>query len=57
MKAKYIPNVLSVIRIILVFVFVAVFFMYPDNRDIALIVFITCQKQIYSGLTQGAVKG
>ena len=41
MKAKYIPNVLSVIRIILVFVFVAVFFVYPDNREIALIVFIT----------------
>ena len=40
MKAKYIPNVLSVIRIILVFVFVAVFFAYPDRREIALAVFI-----------------
>ena len=41
MKAKYIPNVLSVIRIILVFVFAAVFFLYPDKRWIALIIFVT----------------
>ena len=40
MKAKYIPNILSVIRIILVFVFVATFFIYPDHREIAIVVFI-----------------
>lgn len=40
MKAKYIPNVLSVIRIILVFVFVAIFHFCPDHRFIALVVFV-----------------
>lgn len=40
MKAKYIPNVLSVLRIILVFAFVVTFFKYPDNRAIALVIFI-----------------
>ena len=41
MKLKYIPNVLSVIRIILVFVFAWLFFWnYPDNTGLALLVFI-----------------
>lgn len=40
MKLKYIPNILSVIRIILVFVFVAVFFRYPDTPSIAVAVFV-----------------
>ncbi len=41
MKLKYIPNVLSVIRIILVFVFVGLFFFdYPDNLIWALFVFL-----------------
>ncbi len=40
MKLKYIPNILSVIRIILVFVFAAVFFMYPDKPLVALCVFL-----------------
>ena len=41
MKLKYIPNVLSVIRIMLVFVFVGLFFCnYPDNLKWALLVFL-----------------
>lgn len=40
MKMKYIPNILSVIRILLVFVFAAVFFMFPDKPVIAVIVFL-----------------
>ncbi len=41
MKLKYIPNILSVIRIILVFVFVGLFFCdYPENTVWALFVFI-----------------
>lgn len=42
MKAKNIPNILSVFRIMLVFVFVYVFFLdYPANLIPALIVFLT----------------
>ncbi len=42
MKAKNIPNILSVFRILLVFVFVYVFFLdYPDNLVPALIVFLS----------------
>lgn len=41
MKLKYIPNILSVIRIILVFVFVALFFHdYPNNLMWALFIFL-----------------
>lgn len=40
MKMKYIPNILSVVRIILVFVFVGVFFTYPDKPIIAVLVFL-----------------
>lgn len=40
MKLKYIPNILSVVRIMLVFVFAAVFFVYPDKPFIAVIVFL-----------------
>ncbi len=40
MKLKYIPNILSVVRIVLVFVFAAVFFMYPDKPLIAVAVFL-----------------
>ena len=42
MKLKYIPNVLSIIRIMLVGVFILVFFNdYPNNLIWALIVFLT----------------
>ena len=40
MKLKNIPNILSIIRIILVFVFVAVFFV-ADSPVWALIIFLT----------------
>ena len=39
MKAKYIPNVLSVVRILLVFVFAAAFFMC-DSKVPALVIFV-----------------
>lgn len=40
MKLKYIPNILSFIRIGLVFLFVYVFFSYPDDLTIAAWIFI-----------------
>lgn len=41
MKLKYIPNILSVIRIILVFVFIYLFFAdYPNNLIAALLIFL-----------------
>lgn len=40
MKAKYIPNILSVIRIIMAFAFAAVFIWLPDKLYIAVIIFV-----------------
>ncbi len=41
MKAKYIPNILSVIRIILAFVFAAIFiWWYPDGAVWAAVIFV-----------------
>lgn len=40
MKLKYIPNILSFIRIGLVFLFVYVFFTYPDGLTLAAWIFI-----------------
>ncbi len=40
MKAKYIPNVLSVLRLMMAFAFAAVFIWLPDKLYIAVIIFI-----------------
>lgn len=40
MKAKYIPNILSVLRLIMAFLFAAVFIWLPDKLYIAVIIFV-----------------
>lgn len=40
MKAKYIPNVLSVLRLIMAFAFAAVFIWLPEKLYIAVIIFV-----------------
>jgi len=40
LKAKYIPNILSVIRILMAFAFAAVFIWLPDKLYIAVIIFV-----------------
>jgi len=40
MKAKYIPNILSVLRLLMSFAFAAVFIWLPDKLYIAVIIFV-----------------
>lgn len=40
MKAKYIPNILSVLRLIMAFAFAAVFILLPEKLYIAVIIFV-----------------
>lgn len=40
MKAKYIPNILSLLRLIMALAFAAVFIFLPEKRNIAVIIFV-----------------
>ena len=40
MKAKYIPNILSVLRILMAIAFALVFILWPDRFYVAVIIFV-----------------
>ena len=57
MKLKYIPNILSAIRIALVFAFAYVFFaFYPDGLAAAAGIFILMRKRRREKCIQGRMK-